>query len=81
MWYNLSNELYSSSKTKTYFYYTKSLNHYPIINAQKSDEIQPLENYETCIDVFGDMLLSKQESNIDLFFTRGRCNNIDFYYI
>ena len=27
------------------------------------------------------MLLSKQESNIDLFFTRGRHNNIDIYYI
>ena len=27
------------------------------------------------------MLLSKQESNIDLFFSRGRHNNIDFYYI
>ena len=30
---------------------------------------------------FDDILLSKQESNIDLFFTRGRHNNIDFYYI
>ena len=27
------------------------------------------------------MLLSKQESKIDLFFTRGRHNNIDIYYI
>ena len=27
------------------------------------------------------MLLSKQESNIDLFFTRGRHNNIDIFYI
>ena len=27
------------------------------------------------------MLLSKQESNIDLFFTGGRHNNIDIYYI
>ena len=27
------------------------------------------------------MLLSKQESNIDLFFTRGRHSNIDIYYI
>ena len=27
------------------------------------------------------MLLSKQECNIDLFFTRGRHNNIDIYYI
>ena len=27
------------------------------------------------------MILSKQESNIDLFFTRGRHINIDLYYI
>ena len=27
------------------------------------------------------MLLSKQESNINLFITRGRLNNIDIYYI
>ena len=27
------------------------------------------------------MLLSKQENNIDLFFTRGRHNNIDIHYI
>ena len=27
------------------------------------------------------MLLSEQESNIDLFFTRGRHNNIDIYYV
>ena len=31
--------------------------------------------------VFDDMLLSKQESNIDLFFTRGRPSNNDIYYI
>ena len=27
------------------------------------------------------MLLSKEESNIDLIFTRGRHSNIDIYYI
>ena len=31
--------------------------------------------------VFDDMLLSKQESSIDLFFTRCRHQNIDIYYI
>ena len=35
--------------------------------------IQPLENYQkNSVVVFDDMLLSKQEINIDLFFTRGR---------
>ena len=50
----------------------KSLNQYPNIKAQASDEIQALENYENSTVVFDDMLLSKQESNIDLFFTGGR---------
>ena len=68
-------------KQEPIFIITKSLNQYPNIKAQTSDEIKPLENYENSIVVFDDMLLSKQESNIDLFFTRGRHNNIDIYYI
>ena len=63
------------------FIITKSLNQYPKIKAQTSDEIQPLNEYENSVVVFDDMLLSKQESNIDLFFTRGRHNNFDIYYI
>ena len=63
------------------FIITKSLNHNPNNNAQTSDEIEPLEIYENSTFVFDDMLLSKQESNIDLFFTRGRHNNVDIYYI
>ena len=58
----------------------KSLNRYANIKAQTSDEIQPLEKYENSIVVFDDMLLSRQESNIDLFFTKQRHNNRDIYY-
>ena len=47
---------------------TESLNQYPNIEAQTSDEIQPLDLYENSTVVFDDMFLSKQESNIDLFF-------------
>ena len=61
-------------KQEPIFVITKSLNQYPNIEAQTSDEIQPLENYENSIVVFDDMLLLKQESNTDLFFTRGRHN-------
>ena len=68
-------------KQEPIFIITKSLNQYPKIKAHTSDEIQSLENYENSTVVFDDMLLSKQESNIDLFFTRGRHNNIDIYYI
>ena len=68
-------------KQEPIFIITKSLNQYPNIKAQTSDEIQPLNEYENSVVVFDDMLLSKQESNIDLFFTGGRHNNIDIYYI
>ena len=68
-------------KQEPTFIITKSINQYPNIKAQTSDEIQPLNEYENSVVVFDDMLLSKQESNIDLFFTRGRHNNNDIYYI
>ena len=54
-------------KQEPIFIITKSLNQYPNIKAQTSDEIQPLDEYENSVVVFDDMLLSKQESNIDLF--------------
>ena len=60
---------------------TKSLNQYTNIKAQTSDEIQPSTEHETSTVVFDDKLLSKQESNIDLFFTRGRHIKIDVYCI
>ena len=55
-------------KQEPIFIITKSLNQYPNIKAETSDEIQPLENYGNNIVVFDDMSLSKQESKIDLFF-------------
>ena len=64
-----------------FFINTISLNQYPTITAQTSDEINPSEIYENSIVVFDDMLLSKQESNIHLLFTRGRHQKIDIYYI
>ena len=63
------------------FIFTKSLNQHPKINAQTADGIQHLENFENITVVFDDMLLSKQASILDLFFTRGRHNKIDIYYI
>ena len=68
-------------KQEPLFIITKSLNQYPNIEAQSSDEIQPLNEYEISVVVFDAILQSKQESNIDLFFTRGRHDNIDIYYI
>ena len=63
------------------FIITKSLNQYPNIKAQISDETQPSNEFENSIVVFDDILLSKQECNIILFFTRGRHSGIDKYYI
>ena len=64
-----------------YFVITKSSNQYPNIKAQTSHEIQPLNEYENSTVVFDDRLLSKPESDNNLFFTRGRHDNIDMYYI
>ena len=67
-------------KQEPNFMIIKSLNHYANIKAQTSDESQPLNENENTTVVFDDMLLSKQGSNNDLFFTGGRHNNIDIYY-
>ena len=47
---------------------TKSVNQYPNNKAQTSDGIQSLEKIGNNLVVFDVMLLSKQESNADLFF-------------
>ena len=53
-----------------FFPITKSVNHYPKIKTQISDEVLPLENYKNSTIVFDDMLLSKQKGNNYLFFKR-----------
>ena len=73
-------------KQEPIFITTKSLNQYPDIKAQISDELKQFEKYENSIIVFDDMLLSKQASNIDLFFTWGlhsnnNCNCISQNYL
>ena len=56
-------------KQEPIFIITKSLNQYPNINAQTSDKIEPIENYENNVVVFDDMLLSNQEGSNNWFFT------------
>ena len=60
--------------------YSNSLYQYPNIKAQTSNEIQLVKKSENSTVVFDDLLLSKQESNTVLFFTKWRHNNIDIYY-
>ena len=45
-----------------------------------SGEVEILENYQNCVIVFDDMLDSNQKL-IDPFFTRGRHENFDVYYL
>ena len=68
-------------KQESIFIITKLSNQYPNNKAQTSDENETIENFENSTVVFDDMLPSKQENNIDMFFTQGRHNNIDTYYI
>ena len=46
---------------------TKSIKKYPNIEAQISDEIQPLDRYENNTVYFDGVLLPIQASNFDLF--------------
>ena len=57
----------------------RSPNQYP--NYKTSNEIKPINKYNGSIVIFDDMLGSKNSSQIDEFFTRGRHEDLDVYYI
>ena len=58
---------------------TRSPNQYP--NYKTSNEIKPINKYKGSIVIFDDMLGAKNSSEIDEFFTRGRHEDLDVYYI
>ena len=58
---------------------TRSPNQYP--NYKTSNEIKPINNYKGSVVMFDDMLGAKNSSQIDEFFTRGRHEDLDVYYI
>ena len=58
---------------------TRSPNQYP--NYKTSIEIKPINKYKGSIVIFDDMLGGKNCSQIDEFFTRGRHEDLDVYYI
>ena len=58
---------------------TRSPDQYP--NYKTSNEIKPINKYKGSVVIFDDMLGSKNSSQIDEFFTRGRHEDIDVYYI
>ena len=58
---------------------TRSPNQYP--NYKTNTEIKPINNYKGSVVIFDDMLGAKYSSQIDEFFTRGRHEDLDVYYI
>ena len=58
---------------------TRSPNQYP--NYKTSTEIKPVNKYKGSVVIFDDMLGAKTSSLIDEFFTRGRHEDLDVYYI
>ena len=58
---------------------TRSPNQYP--KYKTSNEIKPINKYKGSIVIFDDMLGARNSSQIDEFFTRGRHENLDVYYI
>ena len=58
---------------------TRSPNQYP--NYKTNNEIKPTNKYKGSIVIFDDMLGAKNSSQIDEFFTRGRHEDLDVYYI
>ena len=58
---------------------SRSPNQYP--NYKTSTEIKPINKYKGSVVIFDDMLGAKNSSLIDEFFTRGRHEDLDVYYI
>ena len=58
---------------------TRSSNQYP--NYKTSTEIKPMNKYKGSVVIFDDMLGARNSSQIDEFFTRGRHEDLDVYYI
>ena len=57
----------------------RSPNQYP--NHKTSNEIKPINKYKGSVVIFDDMLGAKNSSQIDEFFTRGRHEDLNVYYI
>ena len=58
---------------------TRSRNQYP--NFKTTNEIKPINKYKGSVVIFDVMLGAKNSSEIDEFFTRGRHEDLDVYYI
>ena len=64
---------------KPIFIITRSPNQYP--NYTTNSEIKTINKYKRTVVIFDDMLGARNCSQIDEFFTRGRHEGLDVYYI
>ena len=58
---------------------SRSPNQYP--NYKTSTDIKPINKYKGSVVIFNDMLGARNSCQIDEFFTRGRHEDLDVYYI
>ena len=58
---------------------TRSPNQYP--NYKTTNELKPINKYKGSVVIFDDMLGARNSSQIDEFFTKGRHEDLDVYYI
>ena len=58
---------------------TRSTTQYP--NYKTNNEIKPINKFKGSVVIYDDMLGAKNSSQIDEFFTRGRHEDLDVYYI
>ena len=54
---------------------------YQYPNYKTSNEIKPINKYRGSVVIFDDLLGTRNSSQIDQFFTRGRHEDLDVYYI
>ena len=59
---------------------TRSPNQYPNKQYKTSNEIKPINKYKGSVVIFDDMLEAQRSSEIDEIFTKGRHEDLDFYY-
>ena len=71
--------LEKTGNKKPFHEITRSLNQYP--NYKLSTEIKPINKYKGSIVIFDDMLSARNCSQIDEFFTRGKHEDLDVYYV
>ena len=77
--YNMLKILEKIGNKRPIYIITRSLNQYP--NYKTSKETKPINKDNGSVVIFDDMLGARNSFQIDEFFTRGRHEALDVYYI